>query len=450
MKIATKTPMVRANISIITELKSFLHNVSESPLMREQYEIEPKAFIRKRILTLEKVAGLILNMPKRSLSTEIQDFFTQLTCGLIPTKAAFCMQRTKLNPIFFQALNRHLVELFYHYYGKDVRRWRGYKVQAIDGSTAYLVNKEKVVSYFGTQDNQFVSIPMARVMQIYDVLNDIIVWGDLYPIKKSEQNIAMDLVDSLHDDCITLYDRVYPCFALIFSMLNRQNAKLFVMRAKTGLNKEIKAFMNSPQEDIITFLTPGKRARKVYPEYGFTITSKSKVKVRLVKIRLPKGQTEVLITNLYDRTLFSMEDLAYLYSLRWEIEGCYGKQKNQLQLEQFSGHRVICIYQDYYATLFVANLQSLIENQSGAYLEAVAKRRKYRYKINRNVCWGALKNKIFVLLTENNPAQTLLYLQHLFEANLEPVRPARVVERKENTKRWHGKYQTFTNYKRAI
>ena len=63
-------------------------------------------------------------------------------------------------------------------------------------------------------------------------------------------------------------------------------------------------------------------------------------------------------------------------------------QKNQLQLEQFSGHRVICIQQDFHASVFVANLQSLLNKQCDKYLQHINLRRKYNYKINRNVSWG--------------------------------------------------------------
>ena len=47
----------------------------------------------------------------------------------------------------------------------------------------------------------------------------------------------------------------------------------------------------------------------------------------------------------------------------WKIEISYGKQKNQLQMKIFNGHRVVCIEQDYAAGLFAANLQSIIEKQ---------------------------------------------------------------------------------------
>ncbi|MDR0371634.1 MAG: hypothetical protein LBH80_07270, partial [Prevotellaceae bacterium] len=110
----------------------------------------------------------------------------------------------------------------------------------------------------------------------------------------------------------------------------------------------------------------------------------------------------------------------------------------------FSGHRVICVLQDFYATLFVANLQSLIENQSDDYLLSVSGHRKYRYRINRNTSWAVLKNTLFKLfLKEDNPYALLKHIQQLFEDSLEPVRPNRKAKRIKKTKRMNGKYQTF-------
>ena len=74
--------------------------------------------------------------------------------------------------------------------------------------------------------------------------------------------------------------------------------------------------------------------------------------------------------------------------MRWEIETTYGKQKNQLQMEIFSGHKVICIEQDYAAGLFVANLQSIIVKQCEEKVKEISVSRCYEYKINRNVSWA--------------------------------------------------------------
>ena len=443
--------MVEANVSIIEELKYFLELVSKDPSIRKSVTLSETDFTRERKLTLKRVVGIIINMPKRSLSIEIQEFFESLDKGLeSSSKGAFSLQRTKLHPSFFSTWNKLLVECFYHYYGEHVKRWRGFRLQAVDGSTAYLVNKKEVNEYFGTQDNQYVSIPMARVMQIQDILNDITVWGDLYPIKKSEQSIMNEQVSNLYIDSLTLFDRGYPSYALMYLMNNQETPRSFVMRCKVGFNKEVRAFLHSGKKSEVIELRPTSDAIATLYKNGYIVTNETTLKVRLVKVKLSSGEVEVLLTNLYDEKLFTIEDIKYLYGLRWGIETTYGKQKNQQQMEQFSGHRVICIQQDYAATQFVANLQSLVEKQCENHLHQVNKGRKHRYKINRNVSWASMKQNIVKLFLQNEPEQILLKLQKSFERNIEPVRPGRQFPRIKKAKRLKGKYQTFTNYKRAI
>jgi len=390
-------------------------------------------------------------MPKRSLSIEIQEFFDSLGKDLeSSTKGAFSLQRTKLQAVFFEVWNNWLVQLFYHHYGIHVQTWRGFLLQAVDGSTMYLHDRKDVVAYFGTQDNQHVSVPMARVMEVYDILNNIIVWGSISPIKESEQSMMNDYVSNLCEHSITMFDRGYPSYALMYLMINQETPRHFVMRCKVGFNAEVKQFVNSRKKSNVIEIRPGSNAIATLKQYGYIVTSNTAIKIRMVKVKLNSGETEVLLTNLYDEKQYTIADLSYLYSLRWGIETSYGKQKNQMQLEQFSGHRVICIQQDYFASIFVSNLQSLIEKQCDDYLHQIHKRRKYRYRINRNVSWACLKNNIIKLFIDKNPKQILVALQIAFEQNIEPIRPARHYPRIRKFKRTNGKYQTFTNYKRAI
>ncbi|MEO6166434.1 MAG: IS4 family transposase [Chitinophagales bacterium] len=443
--------MVEANVKIIEELKCFLNIVSTDPQIRQLVTQCPSDFSRDRKLKFELVVGIILNMPKRSLSIEIQEFFDSLENGLSPaTKGAFSLQRTKLQSLFFEVWNKWLVGSFYHYYGSKVKSWRGFLLQAVDGSTAYLINTEEVAEHYGTQDNQHGSVPMARVMQLQDVLNDITLWGAIGPITESEQTIMAREVSNLHPDSLTLFDRGYPGYTLMYLIINQETPRHFVMRCKAGFNREVIQFGRSPKSSKIVELTPTKEAIANLRTHGYIVTDKTTIKVRMVKVRLSSGEIEILLTNLYDHKLFTTEDLKYLYGLRWGIETTYSKQKNQLQMEQFSGHRVICIQQDYAASLFVANLQSLIEKQCEHYLKQINKRRKYCYKINRNVSWASMKHTMIRLFLYNEPEQILLKLQKAFERNIEPVRPGRQFPRIIKSKRTKGKYQTFTNYKRAI
>lgn len=443
--------MVAANLQIIAELKLFLEEVSQNAKVRKLVTVGEEDFSRNRKLPMERLVGIIINMPKRSLSIEIREFFDSLGgeedgC----TKSAFSMQRSKLQPLFFKAWHEWLVKSFYHYYGDNIKCWKGFRLQAVDGSTAYLPNRKDVIAHFGTQDNQHVGVPMARVMQVYDVLNEITVWGSISPIKESEQAIIATQITQLSTDSLTLFDRGYPGYALMYLMLNQETPRHFVMRCRTNFNKIVKQFAGSRKRSKIVEFTPGPEAIAMLLKHGYIVTEHTTIKVRMVRITLPTGEDEILLTSLYDEKLYGIEDLKCLYGLRWGIETSYGKQKNQQQMEQFSGHRVICIQQDYFAGLFVGNLQSLIEKQCQNYLHKINKQRKYDYRINRNISWASLKHNIVRLFLQENPQDILLQLQVAFEQNAEPVRPGRKFPRTFKAKRLKGKYQTFTNYKRAI
>src|SRR5690606_10331784 len=161
-------------------------------------------------------------------------------------------------------------------------------------------NKQEIIEYFGTQDNQYVQIPMCRVMQIEDVLNDITLWGDVYPIKKSEQCIMAGQVGRLPTDSLTLFDRAYPGYALMYLMNNEEIPRKFVMRCKTGFSNAVKSFVRSRKSSKIVSIYPADGAIEQLKSYGYIVTKDTALKVRMVKIKLPTGEMEVLLTSLYN------------------------------------------------------------------------------------------------------------------------------------------------------
>jgi len=95
------------------------------------------------------MVGIIINIPKRSMSIEIQEFFDSLGKDKEPcAKGAFSLQRTTQKALFIEEWNNWLAANFYHCYGDNVKRWRGLRLQAVDGSTAYLMNRENVVAFW--------------------------------------------------------------------------------------------------------------------------------------------------------------------------------------------------------------------------------------------------------------------------------------------------------------
>ncbi len=443
--------MVEANIKIIEELKMVLDLFKTDVELRSLVTNGEFDFSRNRKLPFERVVSIILNMPKRSLSIEIQDFFNNIESEVKScTKGAFSLQRSKLKALFFDFWNKHLVNSFYTHYGTKTKKWKGFILQAVDGSTAYLINKKEVIDYFGTQGNQHGSVPMARIVQIQDVLNEITVWGNISPINDSEVTVISNNIRHFRKDSLTLFDRGFPCFSLMYLLLNEEKPLHFLMRCRKNFNREVIEFLKSNKTSEELTFSPTAEALETLKKLGHIITRKQTITIRVVKVKLSTGEDEILLTDLFDEHLYPLDDLKQLYALRWGIETTFGKQKNQQQMEQFSGHKVISIQQDYAATLMIANLQSLIEKQSNEYLTIINAIRKHNYKINKNISWHHLKHNVVKLFLENEPKQILMKLQNAFEQNLEPIRPNRSYTRDRKSKRMKGKYQTLTNYRRAI
>jgi hypothetical protein len=442
--------MVETNVEIINELKKFLEETVEIKSVMNRYTHSPKDFTRNRILTFKVLVLLLLNAMKRSLSVEIQDFFGSLLDGSLCTKQAFSSQRVKLKPLFFHDWNQVLVRSFYSHYQEKAATWEGMKIWALDGSSVSVPNTEEQLEAFGYPSNQRGDcLPIARISIIHDILNNLVITGMLHSYFVAEETVAFDCLEpQITDHVLMLFDRGYPSWWLMY-LLQRKQGIHFVMRCQKNTNKSVKAFSESSLMDTTLEIYPPYSSVKKLEEKGITVSKHTPLKVRMVKVILESGVTEILITDLYDPFRFPTGSFKAIYNMRWGVETCYGYLKNELQLGQFSGIRPICIEQDFAAVLFLYNLQSLIEKQSQPYLDAVSRKRKYRYKVNKNISWASLKMRVVQLFLASDSRSMLIELQKLFERYLEPVRPnrkyLRIKKRSPN-----GKYHTLTNYKRAL
>jgi IS4 transposase len=75
---------------------------------------------------------------------------------------------------------------------------------------------------------------------------------------------------------------------------------------------------------------------------------------------LSTGEIEVLVTSLLDSDKYTAQMLKELYHLRWGIETLFGVLKERLRLDNFTGKTVISIKQDFFATLFLVGLESIL------------------------------------------------------------------------------------------
>ena len=160
------------------------------------------------------------------------------------------------------------------------------------------------------------------------------------------------------------------------------------------------------------------------------------MKVRLIRIDLPSGEIEILMTSLLDSKKNPTTMFKELYFLRWGIETFYDELKNKLKLEYFTGYSTISILQDFFCAIFISNLQSVIVNDLQEELKIKNQNTKLYYKINTNLSYGFLKNRILELLFKEAPLEQVFNeLETLFLQNTIPIRENR------NNKRDVGKYR---------
>lgn len=68
---------------------------------------------------------------------------------------------------------------------------------------------------------------MAQLVQIHDLLNDLTLWAGIYPIVLSEQSIAGSEVWRLPTDSLSILDRGYASYTLMYLLINQESPRHF-------------------------------------------------------------------------------------------------------------------------------------------------------------------------------------------------------------------------------
>lgn len=440
--------MAIANLRV---LKAFIQTIDIVSGDRDiHYDLlkNKSAFTRSGKLGFNTVTYLILSMLTKSLQVELYNYFTTLDVlsGLRFTKGAFSQRRHQIDSKWFRFLISHFAALFYDL-SESVSLWKGYKLLAIDGSSAILLNNEELNNQYKGGQNKYGTYPLCRYMKMYDVLNEITLKVEMMPMKGSERKCAYQWVDAIPDGSITIFDRGFPSFTLFYLMLSCERPKDFIIRCKQKFSSSIKDFVTSVETSSKIKFYPDDRAISTLRQYHYKVTRQTFVELRVEKIVLENNEVEVLITSIDDELLLSNSEMKELYHKRWAIETNIGKEKNVLQLENFSSHLKNGIEQDFYATFITGNIHSLLCKEAQQRIDQKVSKRKYRYKINASASMNTFKKNLIRLFYTRDLYQLIVQIQSVFELFIEPVRPNRKVQRMRVSKRRYGKHQTHKNYR---
>lgn len=397
-----------------------------------KYRNNETDFTRKRKQPFGQMLLFMFNLVKKSLVIEIDNFVEFLNSKTESkdlkdfTKSAFVQKRLKINPEVFNHLSEVIVENTYVAGNSSIKFFKGFRLLAVDGSKITLPYSEDLKIVFGeSKNNTNTSVVQGRASVLYDVLNGIALDTVLENLKIGERELALRHSFKWKKNDLIIYDRGYPSYDFIYEHINKDVD--FVMRAATTQNKVVISFVSSGKKSSIVEIFPQERHCFKDKEYD----KNSSIKVRLVRVDLANGEKEVLITSLFDSQKYPTKLFKELYFFRWGIETFYDELKNKIKLEYFTGYSKMSVLQDFYCAVFISNLQSIIVNDLKDELELKNQNTKLDYKINTNLSYGFLKNRVLELLFKDTALDVVfLELQTLFLKNTIPIRPERSNPRK--------------------
>lgn len=354
------------------------------------------------------------------------------------TGSAFSQARYKIKAALFEDLNKMVTET---YRISNKKRWKGHRLLAGDGSTLNLPPSQDIEQYFSVHSKTDLGIKryLARVFFFYDVLNDFVVEGKLSRMEKGEKTNMLECLETIEDlNSILILDRGFGHFCTIKELIKQQ--RKFCVRLPCKNSNFAKSILEQPEDDLITFWHPSPKekenAKRNHLDYD-------PIKVRVVKINLEDGETELLITNLYDTNEYTIEDMGGLYHLRWGVEEGFKNLKPKMKVEQFGCRKTEGIFQEFYAHIFCLNMVGLMGSIARKEIEKKTAHRKWKYKYNWQNAYRFLREKIIRFLLFDNIEYLLDRLIAQISSSIVAVIPDRRFVRDTRNRNKQGRITQF-------
>ncbi len=389
-------------------------------------------FTRRRALPFDRVMLFILQKTTRSIQRHLHAFWDQLALEIttVVTPGAVTQARAKFKHTAFIALNRETVLpiVYAPAQAGTIQRWRGHRLIGVDSSLVRLPRSATTEAEFGLVEikNQMgttgTAYPEGRLSVVYDLLNRIGLDGRLEKSALGEVSLASQQLEHLAAGDVVIVDRGFTGFVFLAQIRQRQihfiarcstgsflAAQEMFRRNRAGQSRRVKLFASSEHQ--------AELKRLGLPQ---------SLVVRLVSVRLPTGELEVLVTSLLDEQTYPTAEFLTVYHWRWNHETYYGMLKGRLDLENWSGQSAEAVRQDFHAAVLLANLESVLSGPAAGVMAERSAQAQYPQQVNRAVSYHALKDRLLDLLLADTPVEEIIIeLQARFMGSPVSVRPKR-------------------------
>ncbi|WP_276322144.1 IS4 family transposase [Paenibacillus thalictri] len=410
--------------------------------LKNQAKMNEKDFTRKRKVGFVSLVCMLMRMVRKTTQLELDEFrkmFLPDSETTTYTKQSFSEARQKLSPVAFTLLNDEIVRGFYE--DGDFKMYKGFRLLAMDGSVIEVPQTKETLQTYGYATNQEGrKVARALSSHLFDVENKIAISTCMSRYDDHERNLAKKNIEKLlelvpsHIPNLILFDRGYPSADLI-RYLEEKNI-CYLMRVSSAFYKEV---LETSSPDEVVRIEINRERAKALKKKGTPLKRGTVIEVRVLKVELPSGEMEVLLTNL-TREELRYEESSALYFKRWGIETRINELKQTFEIENFSAEKPLLIEQDFYATVFLSNMASIYEQEAEEELREKNKnkvRKHTEYRINKSMLVGKLRNDLIeIILNEDDKEKEQLYhrLMEELQRNVVPVIPNRNFKREKQSK----------------
>jgi len=360
----------------------------DSPELR----LNDKAFTKERSLGAKKILHILLQRIYHSLQLCIDKYFGRIDAPPV-SKQAFSQSRKYLNPEYV----REFVDMTSKLAAQDntMPNYKGMRLIAIDGSDVALENTPELKEAFGCSGPRN-DATTALCSIAYGPLDHVIYDCRIDRYDADERDLAEAHVNRLLElglgGSLLLFDRGYPSAEFIAFLY--ESGFQFVMRVRSKFNLDADSTKTQSWINL-------KHNDKEYL-------------VRVLKVTLDNGETETLLTSL-NQKLLPIRNASRLYFERWKVEIAYDLIKSKLELENFSGKTRVSVLQDFYATMYLANIAAFAAEEADEHIANVDKDKELKYsrKANKARTIAKLRDVFLCLITEKDKAKRNAMLNKL-------------------------------------
>ncbi len=393
---------------------------------------QKQSFTRKRKITLKQLFLQMLSNRGLSQKKEIMHFYNSLNTNITTSSIAFYKARMKIDPLAILKIQQDYISDIYYYEKQSLKSLKGYYIMAVDGSDIVLPTSNENELIFGKNAHAKTEIQAVsgKLSLLYDCLNKIILDTKIGRFRHSELDLASKHLESKNeilskrDKTIVIFDRNYFSYSFVTQMIDNNQKfiirltdkilRSYVEQTKIGEDKTYEINRNTHQ--TAKYIKDKVLRYKLLSGY---------YKLRICRFIVGENLIETLVTNIPENE-FNIDELKYLYHLRWNIETAYNTLKQRMKFEEFSGKRERLIRQDIYCSIWVYNIIMLLANE----IEIDERRYKHEMSINVNMAIGIFKEYFIKIILSKDKKELIEEMKKLMKRFIVPIRPFRQFKRK--------------------